>query len=286
MKFAFLIMAHNHYEQLILLLKQLDRQNADIYLHIDAKSKIKTSDFNNILKNANLYVYKKFKVYWGDLSQTKCQLYLLNEALKSKHDYYHLLSGSDLLIKPYTDLEKFFCDNYGYEFVHFESFDYTSKESLKYYHFFTWLISRIKIQFIRNILWKLDAACIYMQKNIGINRKLYTGANWYSISSNLAENFNLHSKKMIRKMVFSNNSDECILQTYIKKFDNNYKLYGNSEEYTSIIRAIDWTRGKPYIWKLDDFNELLNSKCYFARKFDDNVDKNIICEIIKITNCR
>ncbi len=37
-KHAFLIMAHNQYDQLKRLIEQLDDSRADIYLHIDKKS--------------------------------------------------------------------------------------------------------------------------------------------------------------------------------------------------------------------------------------------------------
>ena len=46
------------------------------------------------------------------------------------------------------------------------------------------------------------------------------------------------------------------------------------------MRAIDWTRGSPYEWKVSDFDELINSNKLFARKFtDSNIDL-----ILKIKN--
>lgn len=35
-----------------------------------------------------------------------------------------------------------------------------------------------------------------------------------------------------------------------------------------VLRAIDWTRGKPYVWKKGDYGILIDSNCLFARKFD------------------
>lgn len=38
-------------------------------------------------------------------------------------------------------------------------------------------------------------------------------------------------------------------------------------DYCAILRYIDWTRGNPYVWKIDDVEELLASNFLFARKF-------------------
>ena len=42
------------------------------------------------------------------------------------------------------------------------------------------------------------------------------------------------------------------------------------------MHKVDWNRGNPYIYRIDDYDELIHSKCMFARKFDSNVDKKII----------
>ena len=57
---------------------------------------------------------------------------------------------------------------------------------------------------------------------------------------------------------------------YHKKFDGSYQ---------AIMRKIDWERGNPYVWHEKDYDELINSEYLFARKFDENVDKNIIDKI-------
>lgn len=54
-------------------------------------------------------------------------------------------------------------------------------------------------------------------------------------------------------------------------FDNNYQ---------SIMRDIDWHRGSPYIWRISDYDELMKSEFLFARKFDEDVDSQIIDLIV------
>ena len=42
--------------------------------------------------------------------------------------------------------------------------------------------------------------------------------------------------------------------------------------------------GSPYVWRSDDFNELINSESLFARKFDTKIDDKIINLISNYVN--
>ena len=71
------------------------------------------------------------------------------------------------------------------------------------------------------------------------------------------------------------------LQTEImnSKYKNNLYYNKMDNNYIACMRYIDWNRGKPYTWTLNDFDELIHSKFLFARKFDWNIDKEIIIKI-------
>ena len=49
-----------------------------------------------------------------------------------------------------------------------------------------------------------------------------------------------------------------------------YNIAGNN------LRLIDWCRGKPYTFTSDDYSQLVESDRLFARKFDENVNLNIV----------
>lgn len=79
MKHAFLIIAHNEYPVLEVLLSMLDDERNDIYLHIDKRA---TELFQQIKKvkmqKAGFYLIENpIKVYWGDISQVQVE-YLLS----------------------------------------------------------------------------------------------------------------------------------------------------------------------------------------------------------------
>ena len=265
-------MAHDNQRQLLFLLQHLDFKENDIYLHIDKKCKI--MDINLLkssVQSANIFIYSKFDVKWAGVSQTKCQVFMLSEAIKTYHDYYHLISGKDLPIKSNAVIQNFFELHKGKEFVHFESDTSCEKENCKYYHLGESFFSRI---FLR------------VQKKIGINRIFYCGANWFSITHTLASDFCEHKNMMLNKIRMTKSSDEYIPQTFIKMVSKNeYIFYDNKSDpynYNQIVRLIDWNRGNPYVWIKENFDEIINSDRMFARKFDDTIDNEIIRMISQV----
>lgn len=193
MKHAYLIMAHNQFYVLEVLLKLIDDERNDIFLHIDKK--VSNFDFNyfkTVIKKGNLYFTKRYDVRWADISQTMTTINILEEAIKNKqrYKYYHLLSGVDLPLKTQDQIHAFF-ENKNNEFIHF-----CSKENRKrvmgryiYLHFFTKHLREKNIYIITRLL---DNIICFFQKilnkrsNKFNNIKIRIGANWFSITENFA----------------------------------------------------------------------------------------------------
>ena len=45
------------------------------------------------------------------------------------------------------------------------------------------------------------------------------------------------------------------------------------DNYLACMRYIDWNRGNPYTFTIDDYEELMKSGCLFARKVDIKTEK-------------
>lgn len=284
---AYLIIAHNHLNQLIKLLKLLDYEQNDIYVHIDRKSNkdMQMYDYSACCKKSKVYIFSEFKINWGSSNQIRCELFLLEAAVKNdKYEYYHLLSGSDLPLKSQEEIHEFFSKNKGKEFINFSSLKNQEE-----------LINRVKYYRISDyydilpyksfkIMRRLDKYQIIFQKLIGVNRmkkdeQLYKGANWFSITDDLARSLVNEKANFLEKYRYSLCCDEVFLQTYIHNNDKFLKrVYrlNYSDDCSSIVRKIDWNRGGPYIWHTNDYEELMDSNCMFARKFDESVDETII----------
>lgn len=282
-KQAILIMAHNNYWTLTQLIKSIDSNYFDIYLHVDLKSSIKINkiEIKKMVKKSKIYLYQKFDVRWADFSQVECELFLMKQA-KSHENYlyYHLLSGVDMPLKSPSYIYNFFINNAGKEFIHFVSNTFPKKKK-NYYTKYQKNMKNYRKSNVEKIKNKIS---LFIQNIFLVDRQkksstiFMTGANWFSITDSLVQ-YVLDNEKWIYDNFYeTRSSDEIFLQTlvYNSKFRDN--LYNNefNNNYISCVRLIDWNRGDPYIFKENDYEELINSKCMFARKFDEKIDKIII----------
>ena len=82
MRHAFLLIAHNEFQLLKVLLSMLDDKRNDIFLHIDKKVDIKSLDKDLfILKHARLFLLEhRLDVRWGDISVVKVEMLMFETA--------------------------------------------------------------------------------------------------------------------------------------------------------------------------------------------------------------
>lgn len=286
-KHAYLIMAHEDFSILEKLIEAIDDKRNDIYIHIDKKVKTDEKNIFNALKyKSKIYFIDRMKVNWGGFSQIECELTLLKAAVQNSYSYYHLLSGADFPLKDQNEIHEFFEINSGKEFVHFdgENLEENYLFRLKYYHFFQENNFFAKNRFSGKLRQLTNKYSIYAQKIIGVDRlrsksvKYMKGANWFSITDEFARY--VISKEDWIMHTFKNTlcCDEVFLQTilYNSRFKNNLYLNDFNNNYLSIMRCIDWERGNPYTWKVEDTDTLINSPFLFARKFSSKTDGEII----------
>ena len=112
-KQAYLLMAHNNLEQLNFLIRSLDSEFSDIFLHLDAKSKINPDEIVRPV-SSQLYFCDRINVYWAEYSQVQCELNLLRLATR--------ILSSDIW--------------YGFPFEEPEGNPYHVKKSKRYIHSF------------------------------------------------------------------------------------------------------------------------------------------------------
>lgn len=274
MKHAFCIIAHNEFELLKRLLCELDDARCDIFLHVDAKAeKINEQEFERLLKFSRLYFVERSKVTWGGYSMIDCELRMLKKAQAcGDYGYYHILSGVDFPIKSKKYFYDFFEANNGKQFIHYCPDDYNTNSIFryKYYYFFQEKIGRSK-----NIYKILEKVMLLLQRPLVDRRKQFPGihykggAQWCSITNELVS-YLLDREEKIQKM-FRHTvcCDEFFIQTMVYNspfYKNVYDAAPRNENEPS-MRMIDWERGKPYTFQLEDYEELKNSECLFARKF-------------------
>ena len=295
-KHAFLIIAHHQFELLEKLLLLLDHQDNDIYIHI-SKS-VKNFDFHyfeRLPQKSNIYFTERISVVWGGSSQIETELVLLKKATEKKYDYYHLLSGVDLPLKPMKYIHDFFDKNKGKEFIQtVRNGRVTNSEVLnrvRVYHFFQNIVGRKNslLRFVKRVLVKIQELLHINRWGKDINN-IGFGANWFSITHEFACHVVSQTDFILKRFKYTLCADEIFIQTVLNKSDfrNNVYVYDgyNPTGYLNIMRHIDWQRGNPYVFKNDDFDDLISSPYLFARKFDLNVDKEIVERIFQYVSSK
>lgn len=293
-KHAYLIIAHNNWHILEKLILLLDDERNDIYIHIDKKVKDFDKDFfENLPKKSQIHIYSQIKIYWGDYSQIECELFLLKKSISNKYQYYHLISGVDLPIKSQDYIHKFFDNNYGCEFIHYQSNDYVIenykniKERVSIYHYYQKHKNRSSglAKLCIRVIDKISRELQYMIKLDRWKKNkddIKFGSNWISITNELATFIIKNEEEIEKRYKYTSCADEVFVQTLAYNSYFKDRLYNKkfNNDITSNMRLIDWKRGynkrNPYIWHKEDFNELMNSECLFARKFDYNTDSEIV----------
>lgn len=288
-RYAFLIIAHTEPELFHILINQIDNIENDIYIMVD--SKVDIIPFKNITtKYSNVYFCdKRVNIKWGEMSQIDAELELFRYAsTNSIYDYYHLISGQDLLIKPISKLNEFIKSHSGHEFLRLGNTaqgKQIAQLRLKHYHIIPPHFSRSRNIFIRSLYW----IPILLQKLLGIKRhvsgteNLFISSNWCSISHSFVKMI-LKEEQNIRKTFrFSVAMDEMYKPFVAIKHNILHKCDIEENEHADILRKIDWNRGNPYIWTINDLSELISSTKFIARKFSIK-DRQLIEAIYSYTN--
>lgn len=285
---AYLIIAHNEWNLLNKLIKCIDDERNDIFLHIDRKADFLIDNLHRPNKS-NLFLINRMNIQWGGDSQVKCEVALLKVAnKKGPYAYYHLISGVDLPVRSQNEIHNFFKKNEGNNYIKIDPFATQSgygKERVRYYYFLQNVIGKKQGHIIGG-LWKLNNFLLYIQRKLNIDRlkschkKIYKGTNWFSITEEMVEMI-LGQENFIKKYCYKS---LCADEIFVQTLAMNSKLKDTVVD--NDLRCIDWKRGNPYIWRVEDVDYLLIQESgLFARKFSDSVDKKasdlVVARIIK-----
>jgi|WetSurMetagenome_2_1015567.scaffolds.fasta_scaffold07725_5 hypothetical protein len=286
MKHAFLIIAHNEPLILDVLMKKLSLNNdCDTFVYLDKKIKDSLlKQLKNIVKaRKGILVPNTKRIFWGDYSQIKSEMSLYQLAIQYNYDYYHLLSGVDLPIKPMDEFLDFI-ENHNKEFINIDKGEDALRltyERVNYYHYL------MHYEKDNGILGKskrliFNKFGIPFQKAFNISRlkndniKFYKGANWCSLSRQAVQ-YLISKRKYIRlRFHYTYCCDEIYKQTILMNSSFSNRLFiPQINALTPNLREIDWNHGNPYTWEIKDKKILKNSENFFARKFSTKTENQL-----------
>lgn len=285
MKIAALILVHRYPEQACLLVDTLlESANLDVFVHIDKKSPAVYQELKAHYQSTPRVhiIQKRYKVFWGSYGQIKATLALMAAAVNIKPDYAFLISGQDFPTQPIANFEAFLQKNKGTEFMSFFSLPDAQwadggLSRLEYFYFNSHKFPRI-VRRLNGLVQKAQKLLNYKRP---IKGRYFGGSNWFTLTG---ESLQLicstiqQQPSLLHPYRFTLCADELFTQSVLL---NRISI---SKAVAKDLRMIDWGSGPEYprIWRSEDFTRITQEKeCFFARKFDQQVDKEILLMLKK-----
>lgn len=282
MRHAFLILAHKNPSQLQKLCDYLLAEDVRIFIHIDKKARQEFQPF--ILKNKNregLQIISRYQVQWGSYNQILATFLLLHMAIRQEgNDFISLISAQDLPIKPLKEFNAFLEKYLNQSFLSFqkipEESDWDGNGGLDRMELFWLLAFPKKLGFIFN---RLNVLIHLFQNKLGLRRKvklqLYGGANWFTLNREMAAYvaaYPTRNPKFLKQFKWTRCADEIIVQTILLNSPFASRIINDC------LRFIDWSSGPeyPHVFRKTDSSRVEEHPGFFARKFDEAVDSEII----------
>ena len=272
---AILILAHNEFNILHKIIEILDHERVDIFIHIDSKvSSFDFDYFRSVAKKSVVYFTdKRIDVRWGDISGIDAEIQLFMKASQTgKYHYYHFVSGVDMPLKTPLQIIETFSDAKQQNFIEFD--EVWDHERVTIATLFTrnfrakGALSRLQRQ-TDKLFRAVQRFFRYNHVNdsLGVLKK---GANWTSLTDDCVRYILKIYNQTRHHYKFSKCGDEVYKQTIIFNSEFRSTIVQNS------CREIDWMRGSPYVYKIQDVDLLIRSENIFARKFCSRTNGDII----------
>ena len=268
MKHAWLIIAHNEFGILQRLVSALDAPQCDIYIHIDKKVK----HLPNIrTKYSRLFcLTDRIDVRWGSVSQIRCELFLFETAAANgPYDYYHVISGTTLPLKPLSIILAFFQGFAGNNIFAGLGVDPHYQETLKMRRFNLFLRNYSSpdppIKKLSQFLWKCSIA---VQRLFGIEANrgkfFYKASNWLSLTEEAVQYLLSRKKEILKTYRYSFCGDEYFVPSELMASPLRDTLISD-EHY--LLHNI--ARSNASVYHISELEDLRKTEYLFARKFTE-----------------
>lgn len=284
MRVAHIIIAHKNPLQLERLVRKMQHENFDFYIHIDKK--VDMGEFLYLEQIPGVYfINERVVCNWGGHSTLKAMLNSLKEVLKKNTDYgfYNLLSAQDYPLKRNEELYRFLKEHQQNSFVFYEPEEESdwwqmAKHRYEQYHLTDFnFFGKYFMQGVMNKILPL--------RKFPMSLKLYGGrkASWWTLNHECASylsGFFDQKSKLDQFLKFCWGTDEFVIPTILLNSPLKDQIINDN------LRYIYFPEGKanPRILELEDMSLMVNSNMFFARKFDMPMSAAVLDKIDEQTS--
>jgi hypothetical protein len=287
MKTAFLILAHKNPHQLCKLIAKLQHEDAGIFLHLDKRSDERA--FLHTFKEHGVqpdFLARKIKIIYSSRTYIDATLILIKQAFQTGFDYFVLLSGQDLPLRPVEDILSFFKAHSQMNFIDFTQIPNKSLwyDGLGRTEFFSFRFrNRMETLFpFREIQHNMSCKGRILNyllwiRNFGkTHRKFplsmtpFYSSQWWNITRETMDyilRFLSDNPMYYQYYKHALHPEEMFFQSIV------LNSYFKQQTINDNLRYIRWKSGKkhPELIDLDELESLaVTSEKLFARKFDIN----------------
>jgi hypothetical protein len=277
LKIANIILAHKNPGQLARLAARLSSPSADIFVHVDRK--VSEAPFLAALRGSGVrFIQPRFACTWGGYSLARAIIRCLQAASdKGMYDYFNLLSGQDYPLVTAQDLQNHLSREIGRSFIAYDADKQGKWHQEARARYTGWHFTDFRFTgayFLQRLLSRiLPERRFPLPVFYGGNK-----ATWWTLHRECVA-YILHAYRFNRSLFrffrFTWAPDEFLIPS----------LLMNSPFSSSVVntnyRYIDWSEGKasPKVLRVDDWDKIIQSGMWFARKFDEDIDPDVMEQI-------
>ncbi|NAZ83791.1 hypothetical protein GTR02_18415 [Kineococcus sp. R8] len=275
MQVTYLVLVHQQPRQLAALLDLLVADGDRALVHVDARAgdeefRVATAHLADRVR----FTRDRHRVTWGGFGAVAATTSALRQAVAEvPGDYYALVSGADLPIKPVAALHAELASGAVYMSCNPMPSPETGKPMSRLER---WNLTSARPH--SRLVYRLNRHVVHRLPRRDVRRALggarpHAGSQWWLVPHACAEEllaFIDRSPRFVRFFHHAQVPDEMFFQTVLMALPHAYDVRGN-------LTHTRWTgdlagRTSPATLHVEDLGELARSPRYFARKFDHAAD--------------
>lgn len=310
---AFMIIAHRNIDQVIRLVKALDDDEVDVYVHLDKKWTVTDEEVSR-LRAATKHVTvidRRISGYLDTWSLCEITIELIKAALKTQkcYSYFGLLSGQDYPIKSMSYMKTILEQSYPKPLIDCtpmvkDNWIYSGFRWIRFHRYYR-IVERITKNKLRRKVLLLPAYAVQLVVTyiVGSPYKrlkkagcvLYGGSAWWLLPREVVELCVAEveaNTEIVRAFKIKNTPEETFFQTmtmrsaldHMVSINNPYEVLQNCLTYAYFFDETHVPTGHPYVLTEENYEMLRKRKELLARKFEmpestrlmDRIDKEIL----------
>jgi hypothetical protein len=290
MRIVYLIMAHKNPEQVVRLIRRLDDEDVHFFIHVDLKASDVCRAICDAFENhANCHLVKRIRAAWATFDLVRIPLICIEALCASglSYDFAVKLSGQDYPLVSNTVIKQTLAGYTGRQLIRHAPLPIAAWNDggwsrIQRYHFVvgghivTYPPFKIDNP-VEVVAARLLGLFLKDKRELPQGYRAYGGEAWWCLTQSCVEYVNRfvatpEGQEVLRSFHFTRNSAELFMHTVV--MNSLLKETAVNEN----LHYIDWStnRCNPRILDKTDFPRLVASGQLFARKFDVDVDSEIL----------